>query len=79
LNPEAMKRLVAGGAQLRPFPRPVMDACYKSWQELHAETSAKNADFKKVFEHMTKFQADQIAWFRVTENTFDDFMAAARK
>jgi hypothetical protein len=32
-----------------------------------------------VFEHMTKFQADQIAWFRVTENTFDDFMAAARK
>ena len=28
----ALKRLVAGGAQLRPFPQDVMEACYKAAQ-----------------------------------------------
>jgi TRAP-type mannitol/chloroaromatic compound transport system substrate-binding protein len=26
LNPQAVKRLVATGAELRPFPQPVMEA-----------------------------------------------------
>ena len=26
---------------------------------------------------MTAFQKEQILWFRVTENTFDNFMATA--
>src|SRR4051794_34781250 len=30
LNPAALKRLLAGGAQLRAFPQDVMEACYKS-------------------------------------------------
>ena len=29
-NPAALKRLVAAGAQLRPFPPAVMDACLKA-------------------------------------------------
>ena len=33
-NPAALKRLVGGGAQLRPFPREVMEACYKAATEL---------------------------------------------
>src|SRR3989449_1593164 len=32
-NPQALKRLVAGGAQLKPFPGPVMDACLKAANE----------------------------------------------
>ena len=27
-NPPALRKLVAGGTQLRPFPKPVLDACY---------------------------------------------------
>ena len=49
-NPTALKRLVAGGAQLRPFPPAVMDACFKAANELYAETAAANADFKKVLD-----------------------------
>ena len=30
LNPQAVKRLVASGAELRPFPQPVMEACYNA-------------------------------------------------
>jgi hypothetical protein len=36
-NPQALKRLVASGAQLRPFPQPDMEACYSSANEIYAE------------------------------------------
>ena len=43
VNPAALKRLVAGGAKLTPFPPPVMDACLKASLELYAEISAKQS------------------------------------
>jgi TRAP-type mannitol/chloroaromatic compound transport system substrate-binding protein len=76
-NPPALRRLVAGGTQLRPFSRAIMDACYAAAMELYAETSAKNANFKKLWDNLSAFQKDQILWFRVTENTYDQFMATA--
>ena len=78
-NPAALKRLVAGGAQLRPFPRPVMDACYKAALEVFEETSAKNANFKKIYDDMIKFRGDQILWFRVAERAYDDFMVSIKR
>ena len=78
-NPQALKRLVGSGTQLRPFPRAVMDACYKASMDIYAETSAKNPEFKRISEHYFNFQRDQITWFRVTENSFDDYMAAVKR
>ena len=77
-NPAALKRLVAGGAQLRPFTQPVLEACYKSANELYAETSGKNADFKKVYDAMVAFRGDQYLWWQVAEYTFDTFQIRAR-
>ena len=37
LNVQALRRLVAGGAQLRPYPREVLTACHKAAQETYAE------------------------------------------
>ena len=34
-NPPALRKLVAGGTQLRPFPKAVMDACYAAAAELY--------------------------------------------
>ena len=76
-NPAALRRLVAGGTQLRPFPRAVMDACYNAAMELYAETNAKNAKWKKIYDNYTAFQKEQLLWFRVTENTYDNYMATA--
>ena len=73
-NPAALKRLVAGGAQLRPFPQPVMEACFKAANELYAETAAANADFKKVLDSLTAFRSDQYLWWQVAEYGFDCFM-----
>jgi TRAP-type mannitol/chloroaromatic compound transport system substrate-binding protein len=73
-NPAALRRLVAGGTVLRPFTRDVMEACYKAAYELYDETAAKNAKFKKLYEPWKKFRDEQHLWFRVAEQTFDNFM-----
>lgn len=79
MNASAIKRIIAGGGQLRVFPRPVMEAGYKALQEVIADISGKSPDFKKAQEAYYGYQRDQIAWFRVCENPFDDFMAHIRR
>jgi TRAP-type mannitol/chloroaromatic compound transport system substrate-binding protein len=77
-NPAALKRLIAGGAQLRPFSAQVLDACYGAANELYKETSAANADFKKVYDHMVAFRSDQYLWWQVAEYTFDTYQIRVR-
>ncbi len=77
-NPAALKRLLAGGTQLRAFPKPVMDACFTAAQEVFTETNAKNPEFKKIYDHYIAFQRDQIPWGQVVEGRFDQFMAGPK-
>ena len=77
-NPTALKRLVAGGTQLRPFTNEVLEACLKSTNELWAELSAKNADFKKSIDAMQAYRSDQYLWWQVAEYTYDSFMIRSR-
>jgi len=78
LNPPALKRLVGGGTQLRPFSPAVMDACLKAANEVYAETSATNADFKKIYEHMAAYRSDQYLMWQVAEYSFDTFQIRSR-
>jgi TRAP-type mannitol/chloroaromatic compound transport system substrate-binding protein len=73
-NPQALRRLIGAGTQLRAFPREVMQACYKAAFELYDETAAKNASFKKVYEPWKAFRDTEYQWFRVAESTFDNFV-----
>ncbi|MEW6768452.1 MAG: TRAP transporter substrate-binding protein [Pseudomonadota bacterium] len=77
-NPAALKRLVAGGTQLRPFTNEVLDACLKATNELWAEISAKNPDFKKAIDSMQAYRSDEYLWWQVAEYTFDSFMIRSR-
>ena len=77
-NPGALKRLVAAGAQLRPFSQPIMEACLKAANEVYADISSKNADFKKVYDNMVAFRSDEYLWWQVAEYTFDTFMIRTR-
>ena len=78
LNPAAIKRLVAGGVQLRPFPEDVLNAALTATNELWKEISAKNADFKKVYDNMVAFRNDEYLWWQVAEYTYDTFMIRTR-
>ena len=77
-NPGALKRLVASGTQLRPFTNEVLDACLKATNELWAEISAKNADFKKAIDAMQAYRSDQYLWWQVAEYTNDSFIIRSR-
>jgi TRAP-type mannitol/chloroaromatic compound transport system substrate-binding protein len=77
-NPQALKRLVSNGVQLRPFSQTVMEACLKASNEVNAEESAKNPNYKKVLESMQAFRNDQYLWWQVAEYTFDSFQIRSR-
>ena len=77
-NPGALKRLVAGGTQLRPFTNEVLEACLKATNDLWAEISAKNAEFKKSIDAMQAYRSDEYLWWQVAEYTFDSFMIRSR-
>jgi len=78
VNPLALKRLVANGAQLRPFPQPVMEAFFKATKDTYADTASKNADFKKALDSMVAFRGDEYLWWQVAELGFDAFMVRMR-
>jgi TRAP-type mannitol/chloroaromatic compound transport system substrate-binding protein len=77
-NPVAIKQLVAGGAKLRAFPNDMMTEAWKASNAIYSETSAKNPNFKKVYDDMVKFRADANLWFRFTEMSFDRFMQSQK-
>jgi TRAP-type mannitol/chloroaromatic compound transport system substrate-binding protein len=70
-NPDAMKRLIAAGAQLKVFPRAVLEACYKTSLETFDDLSSKNPDFKKIYDAWRRFNDDSNSWFHVAEYTLD--------
>jgi len=78
VNPAALRRLIAAGAQLKQFPPAVMEACLNAALELYHEVAATNADFKKVYEAMTAFRSDQYLWWQVAEYSNDTFMIRNR-
>ena len=78
VNPGALKRLVAGGALLRPFTEPVLEASYRAANEIYGEIAGTNPDFKSMYDSIVAFRSDQYLWWRVGEYTFDTFMIRAR-
>ncbi len=78
LNPTALKKLVGSGVQLRAFSKDIMNACYQATIETYEEIAGKNAKFKKIYDSWKAFRDDQILWFRVAEQNFDNFMATAK-
>jgi TRAP-type mannitol/chloroaromatic compound transport system substrate-binding protein len=78
LNPQAVKRLVGQGAELRPFPQPVMEACYNAANEIYAELARDNAHFKKLLASLTAFRSDSYQWLQVAELSYDSFMMRMR-
>ena len=79
LNPVALKKLVAGGAQLRPFSEPVLEACFKAANEVYADNAAKNADFKAIYENMRAFRGEAYLWQQISEQTYDFFMMTQQR
>jgi TRAP-type mannitol/chloroaromatic compound transport system substrate-binding protein len=77
-NPGALKALVGAKTKVLPFPKDVMDLAFKESMALYADVSAKNPNFKKVYDDYSAFRKDQNLWFRFTEARFDTFMQSQK-
>ena len=73
-NPIALRKLVAGGAKLHRFPREIVDAGFKESMALYSEISAKNPNWKKVYDDFSKFRKEQNMWWKFAESGFDEYM-----
>ena len=78
LNPQALRRLIASGANLRPFPRAVMEAAEKASYELYDELKPKSKHWATVYPQWKKFRDEQFLWFRVAEFTYDNYTFASK-
>lgn len=76
-NPDALRRLIASGAVLRTFPRDVMDAAFKTSNEVFKEFCDRDARFKKIYDSYMGFRDSSVPWARVAEGAFDNYLAAA--
>jgi len=78
VNGQALRRMIGTGTELRAFPQPIMEAALKAANELYAELSAKNADFKKTYDSMVAFRSDVLPWWQLNEYAYDTFMVRTR-
>ena len=78
-NPPALRELVGLGAKVQRFPQEVLQAGFKEAMALYDELSAKNPNWKKIYDDYSKFRADQNLWFSVAESSLDQFTQAQRR
>ena len=77
-NPAALKRLVAGGAKLFPFPKDILAAAFKETLAVCSDLSASNPAWKKVYEDMASVRRAASLWFWFAEAGFDGFMQSRK-
>jgi TRAP-type mannitol/chloroaromatic compound transport system substrate-binding protein len=73
-NPAALASLVQQGVKLMPFPKDVMAAAKQAAFQIYDEEAAKNPDFAKIYGEWKKFRDMEIAWFKVAESSYDNFI-----
>jgi TRAP-type mannitol/chloroaromatic compound transport system substrate-binding protein len=78
VNPPALRRLVAAGAQVKAFPQDVMEASYKAANEVYAEHSKNNPLFKKLHESVITFRGESSIWMQIAELSYDSFIIRMR-
>lgn len=72
-NPPALERLLAGGVQLKPFPRDILDAARReSWDILEAFAAA-DAQYRKIFDSFKEFRRSAFRWMGTAELAFDEY------
>lgn len=73
-NREALRRLLDGGVQLRPYSEEIMAAAEEQSFKLFDEFSAKDADFKALFETWKDFRTGVYEWNKTNEAGFTDYV-----
>ncbi|MCY1505267.1 Alpha-keto acid-binding periplasmic protein TakP [compost metagenome] len=76
-NPTALAQLAANGAQIRAFPRSIMDAAFEATQQLYTDLGAKDPKFKAMHDSYMGFRDSEMPWFRLTESAYGQYLGVA--
>lgn len=67
LNPEALRRLVDGGTELRRYPDDVLQAAQEATTAIYDEFAQSDPDFAEIFESWDAYRQQAQQWFSVGE------------
>jgi TRAP-type mannitol/chloroaromatic compound transport system substrate-binding protein len=73
-NSLALQKLLEEGTQLKAFSPEILQACQQAATEHYEELSAKDADFKSVYQPWKAFRDRINAWHRINELSFAQFV-----
>lgn len=62
LQPDALKAIEAKGVQIHRWPPQTLKVIEKTWREVAAELSAKDAAFKEAYDSMQAWEAKYDRW-----------------
>jgi TRAP-type mannitol/chloroaromatic compound transport system substrate-binding protein len=78
VNPPALRRLVAAGAVLKPFPPQVLEACFRATQDHFGELAGKDPGFKRAYDSANAFRRDALPWRQIGEHAYDSLILNMR-
>jgi len=76
-NAAALRRLVAGGTQLRVFPTEVLDRLWQEANAFYVETGNANPTFKRMLDSAVAFRNDFYLYNQISDFAFDSYMMRA--
>jgi TRAP-type mannitol/chloroaromatic compound transport system substrate-binding protein len=78
-NIAALRRLVAGGAELKSWSNEIMAAMQTAWEELVEEKAAGDEEFRMVYDQWKTFRDDQLLWHSVNDFAAEAFVIRNRR
>lgn len=78
-NTAALKRVVASGAKLSYWPRPVMEALHTATRQVLQEEAAANETFAKVYKPWRAFLDDLQLWASVNDGAAEQYLLSVRR
>jgi TRAP-type mannitol/chloroaromatic compound transport system substrate-binding protein len=72
-NPPALARLIDKGVQMRPFSEDIMVGAREAAFQIYADHSARDPQYREIFEHWDAFRKDSFRWFSAAELAYAQF------
>lgn len=72
-NAAALERIIASGVEIHRTSEEILDAAAAATVELHEETAAKNASYRKVYDHWKAFRESSYRWFGTAELAYAEY------
>lgn len=74
VNPTALRKLIAGGTQLRYFSREIMEAAEKGAYEVYHENMTKSKHWARIYPQWLAYRNQEIEWHRFNDATFANYL-----